>query len=282
MVQNERLRYELKFMAGSIKLAIVAALEREVRSFVKAWPMRERDFGGRKFRFFESEQAVLVCGGIGAEAAKRATEAVAALYQPELILSAGYAGALDPSFDVGAVVRPSRVMDAHGETVVEIADAPRMILVSYSTIADSTQKAKLASAYEAVAVDMEAASVARAAQAAGIAFAAIKVISDEYDAKLPKMDQFVALHGARDGQFRAGAFAWHAAVRPWLWPSLMQLAKNSAQASAVLARELGEVVAQIGAVPETSETGISPHKIENSGQLVHPKSTPRSMEIVHK
>jgi hypothetical protein len=71
-------------MAGSAKIAMVAALEREVRPLVKGWRRVEREYLDRRFKFFESGQAVLVCGGIGAETARRATEAVIALYRPEL------------------------------------------------------------------------------------------------------------------------------------------------------------------------------------------------------
>jgi adenosylhomocysteine nucleosidase len=265
-------------MGNFIKLAIVAALEREVRALVNTWKVRESEFGGRRLRFFESEQAVLVCGGIGVEAAKRATEAAIALYQPELILSAGYAGALDRNLEVGAVVRPSRVIDADGETVAELAGAPGAVLVSASIIADSRRKAKLASSIGAIAVDMEAASVARVAQAAGTAFAVIKVISDEYDAKLPEMNKFVA----PNGQFRTGAFALHAAMRPWLWSRVMQLARNSAKASAVLSHQLSDEIAQVGMVLQPPNPNTSPDKIENTGQLAHPKSTPQDMEVVHK
>lgn len=265
-------------MPSLTKVAIVTALEREVSALAKEWTLRERDFGGRNFRFFENGQAVLVCGGIGAEAAKRATEAVIALYHPELILSAGYAGALEQSLRVGEVVRPSRVIDGNGATVAEIAGAPRAILVTDSGIADAIQKAKLANSYGAVAVDMEAASVARSAQAAGIAFAAVKVISDEYNAKLPEMDRFVTANG----QFRTGAFALHVAVRPWLWASVMQLAKNSARASTALGRELSHAVAQIAATPSRCHPDGGTDKMENSGQLAHPKSAPQSMEAVHK
>ena len=87
---------------------MVAALEREVRLLVKRWRRIEREHEGRSFTFFESGQAVLVCGGIGAEAARRATEAVIALYQPELVLSVGFAGALDPGLKVGEIFSPSR------------------------------------------------------------------------------------------------------------------------------------------------------------------------------
>ena len=52
-------------------------------------------------------------------------------------------------------------------------------------VADAAQKTKLAQAYSAAAVDMEAAAVAAAAQARGIVFGATKVISDELDFDMP-------------------------------------------------------------------------------------------------
>ena len=88
-------------MSGSVKVAMVAALEREVRPLVKGWLGVEREYLGRRFKFFESGQAVLVCGGIGADAARRATEAAIALYEPEVVLSVGFAGALDPGIEGG-------------------------------------------------------------------------------------------------------------------------------------------------------------------------------------
>src|SRR5438128_847310 len=86
------------------RLAIVAALEREVRPLVKYWQACKREYAGREFRFYECREAVLVCGGIGPEAARRAAEAVMVLYSPELLYSVGYAGALDPALKVADVL----------------------------------------------------------------------------------------------------------------------------------------------------------------------------------
>ena len=55
---------------------------------------------------------VLVCGGIGGESARRATEAVIALYQPDQCASVGLAGALDPKLKVGMIFSPRWVVDA--------------------------------------------------------------------------------------------------------------------------------------------------------------------------
>ena len=59
-----------------IRIAIIAAMEREVGPLIRSWKVRTIEHGGRRYRLFENGEAALVCGGIGAEAARRATEAV--------------------------------------------------------------------------------------------------------------------------------------------------------------------------------------------------------------
>ncbi len=72
------------------------------------------------------------------------------------------------------------------------------VLVSVATVAGVEQKEKLAKSYGAQAVDMEAAAVAKGAEARGVAFSAVKVISDEVDFELPSMERFISV----DGQFQ--------------------------------------------------------------------------------
>jgi adenosylhomocysteine nucleosidase len=235
-------------------VAMVAALEREVRPLVKRWNRIEREYEGRRFRFFESGQAVLVCGGIGAEAARRATEAAIALYQPELVQSVGFAGALDPALKVGEIFSPSRVIDARDGSSVDTG-AGCGVLVSAATIAGAEQKVRLAGSYGAQAVDMEAATVARAAQARGVRFMAVKVITDESDFAMPPIDRFVA----GNGQFRTGKFVIFAGLRPWLWPRVIQLARNGAKASRALCAELDRYISD-------------PKKTEVLGPELHPIS----------
>ena len=239
-------------MAHSAKVAMVAALEREVRPLVKRWSRVEREYAGRRFRFFESGRVVLVCSGIGAEAARRATEAVIALYQPELVQSVGFAGALDPGLKVGKIFSPSRVVDTGDGSGVEMATGCG-VLVSAATIAGAEQKLKLAQSYGAQAVDMEAAAVARGAQARGVRFMAVKAISDASNFAMPAMDGFVRA----EGQFRSGKFVMFAAMRPWLWRRTIVLARNSAKASRALCAELDRYTNE----PEKPEAGAELHPI---------------------
>src|ERR1700674_3250194 len=101
----------LEEMNLTAKLAIIAALEREVSPLIKNWTRIPRDYEGCKFVFFQRAGTVLVCGGIGVQAARQAAEAAIALYHPTLIHSVGFAGALDPSLRVGDIFFPSLVLD---------------------------------------------------------------------------------------------------------------------------------------------------------------------------
>jgi adenosylhomocysteine nucleosidase len=241
-------------MSASVKVAMVAALEREVRPLVKHWRRVEREYEGGRFKFFENGQAVLVCGGVGSEAARRATEAVIALYQPELVQSVGFAGALEPSLKVGVIFSPSRVIDAGDGSSVQTGTGCG-VLVSAPNIAGVEQKAKLAESYGAQAVDMEAAPVGRGARARGVHFMAVKAISDESNFAMPAMDRFFD----GKGQFRRGGFVIFAAVCPWLWPRVIQLARNSAKASRALCAELDRYIRE-------------PMKADVSGPELHPIS----------
>lgn len=213
------------------KVAIVAALEREVSRMTTSCRRVEREHEGRKFIFFERDDMVVVCGGIGVEAARRAAEAVIALYRPTLVHSVGFAGALAAALRVGDVFLPAVVVNARDGSRVEI-EGGEGTLVTFMAVAGVEQKRNLAQAYGAQLVDMEAAAVAAAARAHGIPFAATKVISDELNFEMPEMTRFIN----PQGQLQPVSFMIFVALRPWLWRRVARLAANSRKA----ARALGE------------------------------------------
>jgi len=226
------------------KVAIVAALEREVSGLTRSWNRVEQQYDGRKFVFFERDEMVIVCGGIGVEAARRAAEAVIALYRPALLQSVGFAGALDVGLRVGDTFLPAFVIDACDGSRVEIDDPAgleqgrpgqrRGSLLTFAAVVGVQQKASLARAYGAQAVDMEAAGVAAAARAHGIGFSAMKVISDDLNFEMPQMARFIDANG----RFKTASFAAFVALRPNLWRRTAVLASNSRKAARVLVEHL--------------------------------------------
>jgi adenosylhomocysteine nucleosidase len=226
------------------RVGIIAAMEREVAPLIRGWKVRSLDPGGHasgRYRIFENViegcEVALICGGIGFECARRATEALIQEVNPEQVISVGFAGALDSSLQVGDVVMPKAVINSGdgSRTEVECGDG---VLVSSATVAGKEQKTRFAKAYGAVAVDMEAAAVAQGAVARGVEFAAMKVISDAADFEMPALDRFVT----KDGRFQTFRFAGHVGLRPWLWGTTIALARNSSRASHALSGAITEYV----------------------------------------
>jgi adenosylhomocysteine nucleosidase len=172
------------------------------------------------------------------------------LYAPTVIYSVGFAGALDPGLKAGRVVQPAQVIDAQDCSRVILGEG-QGVLVSFGAVATPAHKAKLKESFSAQYVDMEAAAVARAAQARGVEFAAVKAISDEFDFEFPSMDRFVD----SDGAFRQGRFAAYVALRPWLWPRVLKLARNAKLASRALCNWLATALSRMtsGAPERTME-----------------------------
>lgn len=126
------------------------------------------------------------------------------------------------------------------------------MLVTFPSVASPKQKTKLRESYGAQAVDMEAASVARAAELREVYFGVIKAISDEVEFEFPSTEQFID----SSGSFSEGRFALFAVMRPWLWGRVIDLARNSGRASRALCAALEVLLASknlLGHVP-ASET----------------------------
>ncbi len=210
--------------------AIIAALPREVRHLVRGW--QQHHLPG-KIVAYTNDLAVVACAGMGPARATLAVQAAMSFKPVTTLFSVGLAGACDPTLKVGDIVRAGTVVDTRsGERFSD----PKFkdVLVSSTSIASVKEKLRLYTSYGAHAVDMEAATVARIAQAHGISFHAIKVISDDATFELQELARFAT----EDGQFREAAFGVHAALRPQLWSKLFHLASNSNRAVQSLTAEL--------------------------------------------
>jgi adenosylhomocysteine nucleosidase len=235
------------------RLAIIAALEREIAAVVRGWTRKDVEYSGRKLRFYESEKAVVVSGGIGMQAARLAAEAAVNLYEPLALVSTGLAGSLSEKLKVGDTLFAAEIVDAEsGKVYSTPAGSER--LVTANTILGLEEKRALAQRFAAGAVDMEAASVADVARQARVPFFAVKAISDELEFPMPKMEQFVDAQG----NFGTGRFIFHAALRPQLWSSVFHLARNSSRAAKALARLLTPLIEQQYLTANAIESGIEP------------------------
>ncbi|WP_263365621.1 phosphorylase family protein [Edaphobacter bradus] len=214
-----------------MRVGIIAALPGELKPLVKGWKrVKASTPKARKWVLRRGEdnadEWIAVCAGMGAEAARRAFAEAECDGALEVVLSVGWAGALSETIQPEAVVVPSVVIDAQtGESfVISTTVDGALRLVTTARVADAKEKARLWESYGAVAVDMEAATVARLAEMRKIPLVCIKAISDGRDARLPDLNRFVD----RDGRMRMLPFLVYVAVRPGFWGPLMRLGSHSA------------------------------------------------------
>lgn len=220
-------------MPNTSRVAIIAALEREVRELVTGAEVRHMRTTERKLPIYLRGDVSITCAGIGAQAAANATEATIQQVHPELIVSVGFAGAVDPALGIGAVVMPSAIIDANSGRRFSTFRGEG-VLVSASGIATAEEKVALRDKYQALAVDMEAATVAERASAHGLQFMAIKSISDTAATTLPDVGRFVR----KNGEFATAQFVFHMIFHPALWPELRNLAGNTGIAAKSLTSAL--------------------------------------------
>jgi pyruvate/2-oxoglutarate dehydrogenase complex dihydrolipoamide acyltransferase (E2) component len=160
------------------------------------------------------------------------------------LLSFGIATALDPTLGPGATVVAQCVGAQDGRTVaadvdwaLRLATLPGAVSAVLAhadhVLASAGVKAALRSqVHGAIAADMESMGVAEAAQAAGLPFAVLRVISDGAEQGIPP----AALAGTGpDGRTRITPVLRALIGAPWQLPALVALAASTAKARARLA-----------------------------------------------
>jgi adenosylhomocysteine nucleosidase len=175
------------------RTAIIAAMPGELKPLVRAWPHSTRD--GTRFwaQRTEEDEWIAACAGAGQSAATRAFAAIEAGGPIDLVFSIGWAGALRAEIAPGSAHNVAGVIDVRtGERFRCDAGAGDLWLATSPTVANEAEKRRLASAYNAALVDMEAAAIARLAAMRGIPFYAIKGVSDALTDRLPDFNRFLA------------------------------------------------------------------------------------------
>jgi adenosylhomocysteine nucleosidase len=242
------------------RVAIIAAMAGELKPLVHGWPQEERD-GVELWRWkFDGGEWVAACAGTGVDRATRAFAVVAKGRPVDLVISTGWAGALSEEFEAGKAYRVSGVVDVQtgeryaaegagrvkGSPGSEDRDSDRegFWLVTSPVAADEQEKQRLAAAYGAGLVDMEASAVARIAAMRKIPFYCIKGVSDGFRDHLPDFNLFIS----ENGQFRMAGFILYALLRPRYWPALVRMGENSRKAAEGIAESLLEILDERGAI----------------------------------
>ena len=221
------------------RIGLVAALPAELAPLVRGWRQAGAVYQGN-VALLDGAHAVVFASsaGMGAAAATRAFADVwaSAGCALDAVVSYGWAGALSCGVGPPDVFTASEVIDSQTGERFATASPQTPVplrLVTLGHVARAEEKRALAERYQAVLVDMEAATIARLARAHGIPLYCVKAISDAYTDVLPDFNRFLD----RSGQLRLAPFVTYALLRPRYWGPLVRLGRNSRVAARNLAAQ---------------------------------------------
>jgi len=195
---------------------------------------------------------VLIRAGAGRVAAARATQALIGGHRPEWVISAGFAGGLQPALRRGDIVMANEVLDISSRRLaldLQAASDPRAglhvgrLLTVDQIIREPAEKAALGQTHQALAVDMESWAVGEVCRQDKVRFMAIRVISDSVEDALPA--DLGRLMAPKSTAGRVGAVAGTLFRRPSSIKDMLRLREEALIASDRLAKFLANVVQQL-------------------------------------
>ena len=200
--------------------------------------------------------------GAGAAAAARAARLIVAGHRPAVLISAGFAGGLDPALARGSVVLPRRAVSTAGGPPRELvavagsgtgSNTTDVVIVSVDRVVTTVAaKRQLAAATGAAVVDLETHAVAGVAHDHGLPCGSVRVISDDASQELPR--EIAALVEPASGMRRLGAALAAIGRRPRAALDMWQLWEHAVVDGRTLAAAIAAAVAGISDGPR----GIAP------------------------
>lgn len=241
-------------MASLVVLVVALAAERRALQEVLQKTRRSRLGGCPAVRGrLAGRDILLVQAGIGADRAQAAVASAAREADVTAAWSLGFAGGLGERLRPGDLVCPAAVLDeadsggapmiadvSHSAVCAALRHAalptdPGRLITVGSVLRTPDAKRALGRRYEAVAAEMEAAGVVRAARACGIRWAVLKVIVDTADDVLPR---FLVGCTTAGGDLRWRGIAAGLVSGRDAWTTLARLGRASRQAATALGKGL--------------------------------------------
>jgi adenosylhomocysteine nucleosidase len=202
-----------------------------------------------------ARRVALVTSGVGQLAAARGTQALIAGHRPSWVISAGFAGGLDPRLKKGDIVMADSLVSTDGRRLtIDLKISPEALATNkrlhVGACADSPvilprpdDKRALGRRSGALSVDMESWAVGEVCRQAKTRFLSIRVISDAVDDELPPDVETLARQ--KTTASRLGAAAGAVFRRPSSVKDMLQLKEDALVLTDRLARFLSGIVEQL-------------------------------------
>ncbi len=209
------------------------------------------------------QSVALLALGIGKECARIAAEMTIRCYRPDLVISAGFGGGLQPHVQDGDIVVGTEILELRKDQSTEITcdsthkpayptringnGTPEMrvhygkIVTTDEMVLRAASKARIGKTTGALAVDMETSAVAAVCAARQIDFLAVRCITDNDHEDLPdEFNDFFVL-----GQLRAKRVLSSCARDPRVFADLARLGYRAKHSGKNLARFLEAALADL-------------------------------------
>jgi adenosylhomocysteine nucleosidase len=225
-------------------IVITFAVPHESRALVAALhhssPAPPPDGGAYVIGNIGREEVLIFHTGIGCAAVAKTLPHVLAREKPSWLLSAGFAGALDPSLRVGDLVAEES-HSARG-LLARVPAGIRRAAITTEDVPAATPEGKRAVRERtgAAAVDMESRAIAAACAAAQVPLLILRVISDDAETTLPL--DFATTWDSENQRPRIPAIIRSLANRPVSWLPFASFLRDLDLASSRLAEGIGAVV----------------------------------------
>ena len=229
-------------------IAILGAVTEEIAGIKREINISDRvrlDKSEAWFGKYQGRNIVLVRTGVGRKRAQNATQQVIDKFNPEVIISMGYAGALTEGLNVGDLFVASTILSPDSDSTSFEMDDPKNLkwlelakttpspenvklkigrLITVDMVVHTPKaKKELGSRFRAEAVEMETLEIALLTRVNKIAFISIRGISDAVNHELIDCSSFLGSDGELS-KLRAG---WYVLTHPKSLKNAFSLRSNT-------------------------------------------------------
>ena len=208
-----------------MRIGLVAEVKWEVRQVCRQLQLKRLSEAHLFGAMLHGHDIRLCLSGMIPAVAKERVERFLDVTKPDLMISSGLAGALQPHIVVGDVI-----VQSHDSSLAQLAaqalkeeDLPfhvgPLVTVAQPVLTPAARK-ELAKKTNAIGVDMESQTIAALCKPRGIAALALKAVSDGMD------DDLSPILGGFD-IIRIPRIALRVLARPATWPLAVRLAQHS-------------------------------------------------------